>query len=228
VRVLQASADSVVCVFSDGSVTSLDLAAQAHTVIATLPMAVTAAHVVDSGALKSFVADLQGQVHLVRTDLSSGAVSTPLLVQPIGRELGAATPINCFMVQETTNSSAQLAIIMAGEFDTIGWVNETTGAQAAIVPNLADMGAGIAEFTCDLGTKDCDFWTTSAFDAASPTPALYFQAHAVDDSTGVTTTAMYKLNWLLNKVTGEYNPYTDAMKLPMSFGFAGYQSVAFV
>ena len=88
-------------------------------------------------------------------------------------------------------------VILTGDFDMLNWVDESTGEMTSIIGNL--YGEYLCIFMCDEGTKDCDFWRTSAYDATER--ILYFQAH-LDDGSGFFTTSIQKMGWTENKVNG--------------------------
>jgi hypothetical protein len=118
----------------------------------------------------------------------------------------------------------QLMVVMAGEFDTFTFVNETTGEQnwRQGTSNLVDAMPN-AEFQCNTDLKDCDFWNTQATDAVGG--ALYFQAHDATDD--IANCEIYKMEWFTSVIDSAPYAAVSPAEGFMSFGFAGYQGVAF-
>lgn len=169
--------------FSNGIVATLDLSAKKYTTLTQINMGAgsvltaeqTFAHVLDGNVLKSIIYDPRGNngdgaSYLIATDLSVSPAkpSAPLLLQfPKSGSSGAfCRPINAHVITDGTASGVQLAVIFGGNFDMIMSVDETTGLMGNnIIPDMAS-GNGVSipqELYCNTGTKDCDYWTNSAY-----------------------------------------------------------------
>jgi hypothetical protein len=212
-------------IFTDGSVHEVDLSEQKYkklfslTSATSFPAAITDAHVVVGNVLKSFVKDSQGMSYLITTDLSTNTVSAPVkLTYPRGAN--NETPIAAFMTSPADGIADKLTVLLAGQFDQINYVDETTGVMTTVQSDL--MEASGAVFACDEGIKECDFWRTSAYDPVNH--ILYYQAHYMNGD--VAENVVYKMGFSQNKVSGEYYPYINPAMSPMSFGFGGFQWVA--
>jgi hypothetical protein len=222
----------IVAVFDDGTVTTVDIAGQQHSVFASLnqegfvPNEITKAHCVDGGVLKSFTFDSANNTFLVTTDLASGVVSAPLPVQPAARTAGYQYPIGAAMVAPYPGQPSQLMLVLAGNFDSFMFVDESSGEQSEIIFDIYDSAGVVLE--CHLGTFDCDTaWDTITVDNATPDgyAAIYFQGHV--DPDGSDTTTMLKLFWFTNAITGQTYPLINVVRSPLSFGFAGWQVASF-
>ena len=79
---------------------------------------------------------------------------------------------------------------------------------------------------CDsTNMHDCDFWTTSAWNAALKT--LYFQAHYIDPSSAEETTYMAYLGFDNNQVNGNLTWYFNRYG-QVPYGLQGFQYVRFI
>ena len=98
---------------------------------------------------------------------------------------GQERPINAFMIATDDGADPRLAVLVAGNFDQLNWVDEKTGEQIYMFSNLYDACLGV--FMCIDELKECDFWKTSAYDPVGH--LLYFQIH-VEDSMQMFDTSM--------------------------------------
>lgn len=235
VRVMNHPSGQTMVLFDDGSLHTIDVGtATTYTKIGNIKdsssgieaIQMTRAHVVDGTNLKSILMNERKQSYLVVSDLTAvpAKVSAPLLLKEIPGEPGSESPISAHMMYSGPNTEAKLGLIVAGNFDQIVFVDETTGEQSPIINSLTDQPYP-AVLECYESTKDCDGWTTSTYDPVSG--VLYFQAHAVDSSSETTTTAVYGVQWVENHITKTWFPVINMLVWPMSFGFMGYQYVAF-
>ena len=163
-RVLLAPNGRKIAIFKDGCIHDVDLTNKKYTKIGNLfdaappnlgRMEVTDAHVFDGSTLKSFIIKANGETsYLVRTDFSESTivVSTPLAIQPLQGALGKERPIAAFMMATDDGSDARLAVLNAGNFDQLNWVNEKTGEQIYIFSNFFDAIQG--ELQCNEDLKD--------------------------------------------------------------------------
>lgn len=234
VRILFAPNDQLVALFSDGTIHNVDLENKNYNQIGSLystftsnsHLSMTYAHVFDGNTLKSFVLNNEdGNTYLVKVDFVSTntiTVSQPLKITYLkGMEL--VTPINALMISSNDNEPLQLTVVLAGSFDQINYVNETTGEVIALLTNMYE--SAMAVFECYESTKDCDFWTTAGYDRLNH--LLYIQAH-VHDSSGTSSTTMLKVGFTQSKINQQWYPYVNTAMWPMNFGYSGYQYVAMV
>ena len=56
-----------------------------------------------------------------------------------------------------------LLVFFQGDLDFATAIDENTGEQRAMINNLEQINDP-AIFQCNAPTKDCDYWTTSAYD----------------------------------------------------------------
>ena len=230
--------DRTVALFNDGSLHLIDIPGKAYTQVSNIltpakdivpaTTQVTKAHLVVDTKLKSLIYDqLSNQAYIVVTDMSSSPyqVASPVAIQPYSKLNGAEAPIAAHQVTDPNTGISQFAVIFAGNFDRLMWVDETTGKQTDIIDDMYGDATGTgADLTCDEGTKDCDTeWSTSAYDPVSN--IVYIQAHAVQDDDS-SETMIYGVQFLANKVTKVYYPYLDPL-VDMNFGYSGYQWVTF-
>jgi len=237
IRLMQVSTGNVVAVFTDGSVHSIDLVGQKYTKIASIipsgasysDLAVTTAHVMDGLKLKSFLVDARDQTYLVVTDfsVSPATVSTPLAIVAIKGQPGKEIPMAAVMMANGAPGSAQqLVLIMHGNFDSISWVDETTGEQNPMFASMTNGPTTPCEFTCDTNTKDCDMWNMQAYDPVAN--ALYFQAHDVSNGDDdVPPAAIMQLAMTQSAATKAWYPVSFVVAEPVQFGYMGYQWVQF-
>lgn len=228
VRIISVSSSSVIALFSDNSVCSIDLINQKYTVLAKLSdkYALTTAHVVDGTVLKSFLQnEVTNRVYLVTTDLSVSPIapSDPIEVAPIAGMTGLEVPFESHIVQSSPDSETELLLLWHGEFDSITTVDEATGTATAIFASMSEFNEP-AEFFCDAGTKDCDMWMMSSYDSVSR--ALYFQAHTAEGDDEVSA-SIYKMNYVENHITKEWFPIANVAMAFMQFGYSGMQFVNF-
>ena len=220
--------------FGDGSLHQVDLANQKYislggSILSDVKYSLTTAHVLDGTTLKSFIVDAHGNNYLVKTDVSSNPVKvgTPLKVANIQGQVGTQTPVNAHMFTIPDGSSApRLLVISHGNFDNIKFVDETTGESTSIINSMtSDEVSQPAELQCNSGSKDCDFWQTSAYDPVGN--ALYFQAHYLESTNDDldTTVSIYGLTF--SKQAAGWFGYMTIGISPMLFGYEAYQFVNF-
>lgn len=235
-RVVADNDGQILVLFSDGSLHRVDFAQRSYAKVADVlggsitsddKLVLTVAHVVDtaSNALKSIAyAPATSLYYVVSTDLSTFAVSTPVQLVPAKGKLGPMSIIAAHMMLEPNTNVRQLAVVYAGSFDWIAWVNEATGEQTELVSDLYEASStSPCEFECYEGAKDCDTkWATSAYDGATNT--LYFQTHQVEGD--LSSAYIYQVQFLQNRATKVFSPYVQPDVL-MTFGYSGYQWVSF-
>lgn len=213
-----------VAVFSDGCVHEVSIDEQKYkklfslTSVTNFAAYMTDAHVVVGNVLKSFVKDAQGYSYLINTDLTTNTVSAPLKLTYV-KGANNETPIAAYMISPADGIAERLAVLLAGQFDQINYVDEVTGEMIPIESNLMDASGAI--FMCSEGIKECDFWRTSAWDPVGHT--LYYQAHFMDGE--VAENNLYKMGFTQSKVNGEYYPYINPAMSPMAFGYGSFQWV---
>ena len=178
--------------------------------------------------LKSFLTSQdETKSYLVTFDLSTNKATAPVVLQPVqGGGKGYEIPTNAHIIDDGQGTGTNvLALIMAGQFDQIIQVDETTGAQNPLIFSITE-GTDINEefpaiLYCDENTKDCDMWTTSAYDPT--TKQIYIQAHYIDPE-DVYWTMIYKQNWLeYTAQDGMFAFFSPVCY--MDFGYHGYQFV---
>ena len=234
-KVLYDSNGNHLAVFNDGSVYGLDVANKSYKLFANLYSAssitasyVSNAHSISNGVLKSVVYDTSSYIsYLIKTDLATGTVSKAVEIQQVKGQLGSETPINGHHMVDANTGETKFMVIFTGNFDTMSFIDETTGVQTQLYSDLTHQVEGLpVEFLCTESTKDCDTkWATSAYDPKTNT--LYFQTHQMgsnDDEIG--TTYIYSTQFLKNHVTNIYYPISDPA-VTMTFGYYGYQFVGF-
>lgn len=221
--------------FNDGTLHKLSLTDRSYTRVANLrdsaalPLtaAITPAHIVNNGILKSVFFDSGAEVsYLVLTDMNKMTVGKAVPIQHYMHMPGNVRPIAAHQIVDVNNNVSKLAVMFAGNYDQIMWVDETTGEQTEIIPDIANRAEGATGvgFMCQASTKDCDtLWLTNAYNPTSN--KLYFQAHVTDEN-DISTLFIYELQFLQNKVTKIYYPYVDP-DVNMNFGYSGYQWVHF-
>jgi hypothetical protein len=232
-RIVQGVDGGILGIFTDGTITTIDIPGQQHSVFASLnqdgtsAQKISTAHVVDGTLLRSFTADSLNGQYLVTVDLESAVVSAPLHIKPyyVNGE-GVETSTDAALYTPFPGSPQQLLLTSAGNFDMFMMVDTTTGEQSPVIFNLFESAGIVLE--CHLATFDCDTqWNTVTVDKTNPDgDIIYFQAHTDPDVSD--TVAMYKLQWYPNQVLGGYTPIIAEMAFPMNFGYSGYQSVAFL
>jgi hypothetical protein len=225
-----------VAVFNDGSVHFIDLKGQKYNRIASLldsvpdkskVYSITHAHVIDGNVLKSFIKNSNDDSFLVTIDLSASPakVTAPVKIQRIQGELGASTPFGAFkyaiQAEGVPAGTPNLMIQSYGNFDTLSYINESTGEQTPVVANMA-AEAVPNTFICNDSTKDCDMWGTAAVD--STTGKFYFQSHIIngDDTFDFAILDMF---YVTSKVDPEPYHVVNPCMDPMQFGYMGYQYV---
>lgn len=225
-----------VAVFNCGGVHLVDIKGQKYSKVASLldgvtdatkTYTITNAHVIEGQVLKSFIKDANDDSFLVTVDLSvsPAKVSAPLKIQRIQGQLGSSTPMNAFQysvqAEGVPPTPAQLMVQAHGNFDTLAFINESTGEQTPIVSNMADSQVPNT-FICASDTKDCDMWQTAAVD--STTGRFYFQSHVIvgDDTSDC---AMLDMFYVTSKIDPAPYPVVNPAMDPMQFGYMGYQYV---
>jgi hypothetical protein len=225
-----------VAVFNDGCVHLVDIKGQKYTKVANLldsvadstkVYTITQAHVIDGQVLKSFIMNANGDSFLVTVDLSASPakVTAPVRIQRIQGELGASTPMGAFKYSiqgpSVPPQAPQLMLQAHGNFDTISFINETTGEQTPAIANMAVQTVPNT-FVCNTGSKDCDMWQTAAID--STTGKFYFQSHVIqgDDTFDV---AMLDMFYVTSAIDSTPYPVINPAMDPMQFGYMGYQYV---
>jgi len=236
-RILYGPKHTLFAIFDDASIYQLDTDAKQYNYIAKLFDSVdyslikdpvnSLAHVFDGYVLKSFIRDADANNYLVKADFSDSTsvkVTKPVKLVSYIKGSRDEYPLNAFMIATNPTMTPQLMVVLYGStggFDQFNFVDEETGVMTPIISNLADYNTCV--FECYSSTKDCDMWTTSAYDKANY--AVYFQCHVYDDGSKVSTTSMMKLGFTQNHVTGLWYAYVNPAESPMNFGYSGYQYV---
>jgi len=224
-RIFTFNNGNLLALFNDGSLHSINLASQSYSKVGAIytesKYVMTDAHIIDNGLLKSVVQDLKGESYLLHTDLSTFSNVNTVMVQRIPTVLGEENPFALHVVQFDTPT---LLIFYQGNLDMVNAIDETTGLQRAIVNNLEQINDP-AIFMCNTATKDCDGWTTTAYDPVEN--KILFQAHYLEQN-DLTTTSLYMLSFDKSLVDKLYYGFVNLVRYPMNFGFEGYQFVNFV
>lgn len=214
--------------FMDGAIHEIDLKNQRYNAKGNLynsaadktAYLTSHAHVVDGTTLKSFVVDQQSNFYLIKTDLTTSPFTSaaPMKIKSLTRT-GLETPVATHMYTGLEGVAPRLLLISHGTYDSISYVDETTGEQEAIFSILSsDQLSQPLQLQCNEGTKDCDFWHTSCYDPVNR--MLYYQAHEIDAETGGNL-AVYNLGYAGVKFV---TPYSN-IAVNINFGYAAYQFV---
>lgn len=237
VQLKQLSDARILAMFMDGSVHTLDLTNQKYTKAASLipsgasssDLIVTGAHTVDGLKLKSFLVDAKEKSYLVVTDFSvtPATVTTPLYITPIPGQPGKEIPLYSLMMPKgPADATPQLVLMMHGNFDSLSFVDETTGIQTPLFASLSDDMCTTPSFIyCDTNTKDCDLWNTIAYDPVANT--IYFQSHTQDGDDGVPMANIMEVAWTQSAVNKDWYPNVWSVNSPVQFGYSSYQWVQF-
>jgi len=233
----QLSDSRILAVFMDGSVHTLDLTNQKYNKVASLipsgasasDMILTNAHAVDGVKLKSFLVDAKQKSYLVVTDfsVSPATVTQPLYVTPIPGQPGKEIPLYSLMMPKgTSDATPQLVLFMHGNFDSVSYVDETTGLQTPLFASLSDDMVTTPSFIyCDQNTKDCDLWNTIAYDPVGNN--IYFQSHTSDSDEDVPEANIMEIAWTQSAIDKDYYPVVWSVNQPMQFGYMAFQWVSF-
>jgi hypothetical protein len=238
VKIVSVNQNYLVATFNDGNIYQVDIKNQKYIKLGSLfngAYFLTTAHVLDTDAstLHVFVTDLQeDESYLINVDLSTSGIaiaSDPIQIGHIQGELGKSIPLNAFMYSGVgSNNTTQLLLMQYGNFDTISFIDTTSGAITPLISNMAGGSGmnGVAEIYCNTATKDCDLWSTASIDPI--TQDLYFQAHDMSEGDDDPVASIYKFGFLENRITKIYYPNCFATETFVQFGFYGYNFVNFI